>query len=356
LGDARAPRLIDLFSGVGLGSIGFVRAGFKVAAAVDIDESASTIYGRNFGVEPIVGDLREVTGKEILRRARAKRGEIDLCVGCPPCQAFSSLRTTRRKKGQRDNRKSLLRVFGDRVKEIYPKTVVLENVSGLARGRDAKFLKRFVNRMRRLGYSCTYGILDAADFGVPQHRRRLILIGVRSRRPSLPNPTHANPKSLKEGQPWRTVREAISNLRPLESGCSDPDDPLHVASTHEDKVLRLLARVPADGGSRTSLPRRMWLRCHKGLKEAGAGSVYGRLRWDAPSVTITTRANSPACGRFTHPEQNRGLTPREAARLQSVPDDFFLRGTKQQLSTWVGNGMPPLLAEKIGSQVISYIR
>lgn len=353
--DVRRPKMIDLFCGIGLGALGFVRAGFEVAAAVDIDTAACELYEENVGVKPLVGDLGDVKGEEILRSAGLARGEAALCVGCPPCQAFSSLRRTSKRKGERDNRKSLLRVFADRVEEILPRAVVLENVSGLARGANKRFLREFVSRMEALRYKCSYAVLDAASFGVPQRRRRLILIGVLGAEPSLPKPTHVNPKLRNGKLAWITVKEAIGDLPPLDAGESDPHDHLHRAAQHGENVLKIIERIPLDGGSRRDLPKSLWLPCHKRLEKKGAESVYGRLSWNAPSGTITTRANSPACGRFVHPEQNRGLTLRETARLQSAPDTFSIRGFAKDVGMWIGNGMPPLLAEAVGLQVLTYL-
>lgn len=353
----RRPNFIDLFCGIGIGSLGFLRAGFQIAAAVDIDEEACKIYEKNLKVKPIVGDLTKLSGQEILVQAGLKKGEVDLCVGCPPCQGFSSLRRTRLKKGQRDNRKSLLKVFGDRIEELSPKVLVLENVRGLAFRKNKKFLNAFESRMTKLGYDCKRGVLDAADYGVPQHRDRLILIGVKDgTSPELPFPTHGNPKLNEAKKPWRTVRDSIYGLPYLRVGQKNRDDDLHGASDHSEKVLDIIRNIPKNGGGRKSLPRSLWLPCHEKLDgEKGAESVYGRMRWDSPSPTITTRCYVPACGRYLHPRQNRGISLREAARLQTIPDGFKIVGYKDRVATWIGNAMPTALSESIGKQVIQYV-
>jgi DNA (cytosine-5)-methyltransferase 1 len=352
------PALVDLFCGIGIGSLGFVKAGFKIAAAVDIDADACRIHEANLGVAPIVGDLRQVTGAAILKRADLKRGELPLCVGCPPCQGFSSLRVTRLEKGQRDNRKSLLRVFARLIDELLPKVVILENVRGLAFQRNKVFFDEFVMHMRRLGYFCDYKVLDAADFGVPQHRHRLILIGSRNGVSVLPETTHSDPGSGDKKTPWKTVREAIGNLPPLKAGQRDDRIPLHEAAAHSKSVLEIIRNIPPDGGGRRDLSRRLWLPCHKKLankKKRGAESIYGRMRWNAPSPTITTRSHVPSCGRFVHPTQDRSITLREAARLQSIPDDFNITGSKERVGQWIGNAFPLDLAESLGRQAISYV-
>ena len=260
------PKLVDLFCGIGLGAAGFVKSGFEVAAAVDNDSEACEIYRRNIGVAPMVGDLREISGCQILDKTGLKRGELDACSGCPPCQGFSSLRRTRLKKHQRDTRKSLLRVFASRVDELLPKVALLENVKGLTFDSNRKFLNEFISHMQRLGYKCAYKVVDASDFGVPQSRKRLILIGSRNCVPSIPPPTHSDND---DGRPRKsTVRSAIFDLRPLNPGEKDPNDPLHEAAEHSETALKIIRSIPHDGGSRRSLPRDLWLPCHRRLDKA----------------------------------------------------------------------------------------
>jgi DNA (cytosine-5)-methyltransferase 1 len=352
------PKFVDLFCGIGIGSLGFIKAGFEIAAAVDIDANACSLYEGNLGLAPIVVDLRRISGTDILRRTGLKRGELSLLVGCPPCQGFSTLRRTRLRKRQRDLRNSLLSIFAQRVEEISPKVVVLENVRGLTLRRSRRLFKVFLAHMHRLGYSCEYGVLDAADYGVPQRRQRLIMIGTRGRQPSLPKPTNSNAKENDERRRWKTVRDAIGDLPPLKSGERNRRISLHEAAAHSKPVLRIIRRIPLDGGGRKSLPRSLWLPCHKRLevgKGHGAASVYGRMRWDAPSPTITTRSHTASCGRFVHPTQHRVITLREAARLQSIPDDFKISGSKEQVGRWIGNAMPLNLARAIGDQVMQYV-
>ena len=352
------PKFIDLYSGIWIGTLGFVRAGFQIAAAVDVDAEACAVYEKNLGIAPIVADMRRISGAEILRHAGLKRGQLPLLVGCPPCQGFSSLRKTRLRRRQRDSRKSLLRVFGQRVEEILPKVVVLENVRGLTFRSNRKFLNAFLSHMRRLGYRCEYAVLDAADFGTPQHRCRFILIGVRGKKPSLPAPTHFDPKASRKGPTWRTVKDAIRDLPALKAGGKCSKLRLHDAPAHSESVLRIIRHIPLDGGGRRSLPRSLWLPCHRKLnrRRGGAESIYGRMSWDTPSPTITTRSNTPSCGRFVHPTQHRGITLREAARLQSIPDRYKISGSKDRVAMWIGNAMPLDLAQAVGEHCMAYAR
>jgi DNA (cytosine-5)-methyltransferase 1 len=341
-------KLVDLFCGIGMGSLGFVRVGFEIIAAVDIDAGACAIYEENLCFKPIVADLRRISGADILKRTGLKRGELDVCTGCPPCQAFSTLRRTRLQEGQRDHRKSLLRVLAQHIEDLLPRVVVLENVRGLTFGTNRRFLNDFLSQLERLGYRYDFGVLDAANFGIPQHRHRLIVIGSREGTPSLPQHTHSNPTAAGGKALWRTVRDAISDLPPLKAGQKCETDHLHQASAHSETVLQVISSIPHDGGGRRSLPRRLWLPCHKKLAEneaSGAGSIYGRMRWDTPSPTITTRSHTPSCGRFVHPSQDRSITLREAARLQTIPDDFSMRGSKEEIGRWIGNAMPLGLSE-----------
>lgn len=352
------PTLIDLFSGCGGSSLGFKKAGFKIVAAVDIDHSACETYALNVGVQPIEGDLRNVTGEQILKRAGLKRGEVDIVVGCPPCQGFSSLRRT--KKGNSpDRRDDLLMVFAQRIVEIYPRMVIFENVSGIMRGRGKAFLRKFIKELKRYRYFSIGKLLDAANFGVPQHRKRLILIFAREEAitddllPHLPEETHADPQLAEdEGlSPWVSVLDAIADLPPLKSGEEDPNIPLHKAPDHREKALRIIKSVPKNGGSRRSLPKHLWLPCHKRLNGRGAESVYGRMAWSDPSPTITSRCTVPACGRFIHPDQDRAITPREAAHLQSFDDHHCFVGSLESITWQIGNAMPPLLAAAIGRAI-----
>jgi len=355
-----APTVIDLFSGIGAGSLGFQRAGYRIVGAVDIDRAASRVYERNFHVTPIVGDLRKIEGGQILEKFGLEKGEVDVCVGCPPCQAFSSLRSTTIKRGQRDRRKSLVSVYADRISEILPKVVVLENVSGLARGRNRRYLLKFLLRMKRLGYRCSYDILQSADYGAPQLRKRLVLIGVRTGDPTMPQRTHEAEANASGQMPWRTVRDAISDLPRLRHGERSKADSLHASSDHRESVMNIIRNIPKDGGDRFDLPRELWLPCHRRIENEGGPhnrsgrNVYGRMKWDSPAPTITTRSVTPAGGRFVHPDQDRGLTLRESARLQTIPDDFLIEGKKTQLSTWIGNAMPTNLAEAIAVHVLRY--
>ncbi len=349
---------VDIFSGCGGASLGLERAGFRVVAAVDNDPSACATFKRNLGVDPICSDARRIGGDDILTAAGARRGEIDIVVGCPPCQGFSSLRRTRPKYA-RDPRNGLVRTLLRLVGEIRPKAVLFENVSGMIHRKTRQYLALYMGKLARLGYRSTWGCLEAADYGVPQFRKRLIVLSVDRTVKSvwLPPPTHANPTCAgKLALPkWRTVRDAIGDLPPLHAGEVHPTIPNHVATNHSARVLETVRRVPRDGGSRRSLPRYLWLRCHRRL-DKGAENVYGRMSWNSPSPTITSRFNAPSCGRFIHPEQDRAITPREAARLQTFPDSFVFEGTAQSVARQIGNAMPVALAQALAKSIMKLLK
>jgi len=347
-----------LFSGCGGASFGFAKAGFKIVAAVDKDSRSCESYTKNIGIQPIESDLRNITGGMILRQAGLNKGEVDVVVGCPPCQGFSSLRRTR-KGDSPDENDDLLEVFAERIIEIFPRMVIFENVKGIVHGRGKKNLRTFIKKLEKHGYFPIGKLLNAADFGVPQHRIRLILIFARERAitdtllPILPKETHMNPdlKESENAQLWVTVEDTISNLPPLANGEKDSSILLHEASNHGENTLQIIKNIPKDGGSRKDLPKHLWLPCHKKLKTRGAESVYGRMSWSKPSPTITSRCIVPASGRFVHPDQDRGITPREAARLQSFDDTYTFVGPKGAIAWQIGNAMPPVLAIAVGKAI-----
>jgi len=340
---------IDLFCGCGGASLGIKHAGHRVVAAVDIDPVACKTFSENLGLEPLCYDLRYFDGYQILDECGLGKGDVDLVVGCPPCQGFSSLRRTRYPNGE-DDRKELVSVFIDRIREMQPKAVIFENVPGIVRDKKINYLKLFLSKMEKMGYKVNWGLINAVNYGVPQFRKRVIALCVKdvSEPPSLPKETHSSPNDAvgKNLKPWRTVRDAIGDLPPLAPGESDPSIPNHVARNHSPRVLEIIRKIPKNGGSRKSLPQNLWLQCHRKLKEkkgGGAESVYGRMSWDKPSPTITCRCTTPSSGRFIHPEQDRAITPREAARLQSFPDDFIFPEEFSRAERLIGNAVPPSL-------------
>lgn len=346
---------IDLFSGCGGASLGLRLAGYKVVVAVDNDPIACKTYEKNLGLTPICSDLRFFDGQSILESCGLRKGDVDLIVGCPPCQGFSSLRRTTHADG-RGSGKSLVTLFINRIAEIQPKGVILENVPGIAKKGGIRYLRKFISQMQRMGYKVSCNEFNAVDYGVPQFRRRIIALCVKGKTaPPIPDKTHSDPKKLKGNlKPWRTVKDAIGDLPPLMPGEVCHSFPNHYARNHSPRILELIKRIPKDGGSRRSLPTSYWLPCHLKLikeKSRGAESVYGRMAWDKPSPTITCRCTTPSSGRFLHPEQDRAITPREAARLQCFPDNFLFPEGFGPAERLIGNAVPPLLMSEIGKSL-----
>jgi len=337
---------VDLFCGAGGASLGLRLAGFKVVAAVDIDPIACETYAKNLGFKPICGDLNNITGSDILESCGLGKGDVDLVAGCPPCQGFSSLRRTRYPKGN-DKRNNLIDVFLKRIEEIDPKGVIFENVPGIATKLGRKFLETYLNEMKKMGYVTTWAVLNAADYGVPQYRKRVVALGAKGleKAPNFPATTHTHRQEVVNGdlKPWRTVRDTISDLPRLAPGESSPHIPNHIAHTHLPRTLKIISMIPKNGGSRRSLPREYWLPCHLKLCDGrgwGAENIYGRMCWDKPAPTMTCRCTTPSSGRFLHPQQDRAITPREAARFQTFPDSFNFPNKNMYAERQIGNAIP----------------
>jgi DNA (cytosine-5)-methyltransferase 1 len=323
------PTAIDFFCGAGGLSLGLKQAGFRVLAAVDNDPLAVKSFKANHRkTQVITADLRDVVASSLRRELRLERGALDLLAGCPPCQSFSALKTLNGRKRVRDKKsKDLLFQILRFVRELRPKAVMLENVPRLSKDPRIRVLARKLNQ---LGYNCERRVLNAADYGVPQRRKRMILIALRKR---LGQPTFAVPSNQR-----RTVRQVISTLRPPRLS----SDPLHgFGEKRSDEVRALIARIPADGGGRSSLPRDEQLACHKRCD--GFSDIYGRMAWDAVAPTITSGCVNPSKGRFLHPRANRCITLREAALLQGFPATykFSLEKGKFAAARLIGNALPP---------------
>lgn len=326
-GKGRKPLLaLDLFSGCGGLTLGLKNAGFNVVAAVEIDRKAQETYKLNHPNVHLYGhDIRALDPHQVLREAGLAAGEIDLLAGCPPCQGFSRLRTKNQQVAVEDERNDLIDDFFRFIKVMRPKTVMLENVPALA--KDARFTK-LCRQLNTLGYSTVSYVLDAADYAVPQRRKRLILLASQVH---APTPARAVAKKI-------TVRRAFSGLdEPKKTR-----DSLHaIAENRSEAVRALIARIPKNGGSRRDLPKQYQLACHQRCD--GFNDVYGRMAWDDVSPTITSGCHSPSKGRFLHPTENRTITLREAAILQGFPKNyrFDVGHGKESIALMIGNALPP---------------
>ena len=334
---------IDLFGGAGGSSLGLRRGGYEVVMSLETDRDANNTYEKNLGVKPLAKDIRKTSISEILRCAGVRKDGVYLVVGCPPCQGFTRLN----RNSHSDMRNGLIETFAKIATKLKPELILFENVPAAAKSIHFRRLKDILTAS---DYRFNYAVLNAVDYGVPQHRKRLILVAAQNTdtTPKLPEPRFSK-KGGKGKKPWKTVRESISDLPPIEAGEHHPDVPNHVAMGATPRILKLIRNVPKDGGGRLDLPKRMWLNCHK--RASGFYDVYGRMLWDAPSNTITSGCTNPSKGRFIHPEQDRAISAREAARLQGFPDWYVFEGTLSSVSRQIGNSFPPTLMEKIISAI-----
>ncbi|MBA4922714.1 DNA cytosine methyltransferase [Pseudomonas aeruginosa] len=345
---------IDLFAGGGGLSLGLKQAGFLVSAAVELDEVASATYQRNHPEAVLFSkDIKDVTGAELV--STSPTGRVDLVAACPPCQSFSSLTS---KYKREDGRDKLINEFARIVAEILPRTIMMENVPGLA-GRGGHLFEPVIKKFKSLGYQVDYRLVEVADYGVPQCRKRLVVLGCLDSNISIPAPTHAeNPENGKA--PWVTVRDALKGLsKPLKLSNSKRKGGPRAVSWHvvrdisEINQMRLASL--SEGGSRTEIPLHLRPACHK--SDIGFTNVYGRMAWDKPSPTITGGCTVPSKGRFGHPKECRTISVREAARLQTFPDSYvFETDHIDKVCLIIGNALPPKFASVMASVCMDKLR
>jgi len=322
----KKPTAIDLFCGAGGLSEGLRQAGFAVMGAVELDALACRTYRLNHNrVKLWKMDITCLSGAAMMNELKIQPGELDLLAACPPCQGFSTMRTKNGTRRNRDSRNDLIFDVLRIIRAMKPKSVMLENVPGLAENR--RFVA-FRKGLESLGYRLKWDVLNTVDFAVPQRRRRLVLLASRVAEPEFA------PKAVR----YRTVRQFIGRLTPPERS----RDPLHNYSVQRSKkVADLIRRIPRNGGSRMALGVEEQLPCHQRLE--GFWDVYGRMAWDEPAPTITGGCINPSKGRFLHPRANRAITLREAALLQTFPKSyrFPLDKGRYSVALLIGNALPP---------------
>lgn len=323
---SQMPSAIDLFCGCGGMTEGLKQAGFKVLWGNDVAAHPLMAYRANHP-EVLVDekDIRQIECKKLMGLLCLKKGDLDLLAGCPPCQGFSSIRTNNGRYSIPDERNDLINDYLRFVEAFRPKVVMLENVPGL---KDDSRFENFVATMSDLGYQGKWKVLNVADYGVPQRRRRLIYVAAYKKNILISGKVNE----------YRTVRDAIGALPAAgRSGDFMHDFP----EMRTEKVQEMIALIPKDGGSRSQLPEEYILPCHKRNPE-GFKDVYGRMAWDKPSPTITGGCASPSKGRFLHPEENRCITLREASLLQGFPRNYIFPAglPKDRLALMVGNALP----------------
>jgi len=358
-------RLIDAFAGAGGMTLGFSKAfghSFDSVWANDFDPASARTYSRNFGNHCVCGDIVDV-----LKDPGIEIPHADVVIGGPPCQGFSLLNKNR----EGDPRKQLWRPYLEIVERSGAQVFVMENVPQLLSSFEHGEIMGMAEVM---GFKCWAAVLCAADYGVPQTRRRAFIVGCKFFDPSEvfpPRKTHFDPRKggaqvsflqadgngyLPSALPWLTVRDAIADLpRPKGTSIRSDSTPLnlHFGRAPTPMSIARYKAIPQEGMNRVDLQKRApeltpacWIR-----KKSGGTDLFGRLWWDRPAFTIRTEFYKPEKGRYLHPKQHRPITHREAARLQTFPDDFVFEGTKIEIARQIGNAVPPLLAARVADVV-----
>lgn len=347
-------KVLDLFSGVGGLSLGFRMAGFEIVLANEIDESIAMSYTKNHSETKMINE--DITSLNIETVFANYKNKIDVVIGGPPCQGFSQ---KGKRKSINDPRNFLFRYFFEVVKYVSPKFFVIENVPNILTAENGYFKQEIADLFGSIGYTISSKVLNAADYGVPQNRHRAFIVG------------NCIEKMFEFPTPYKekvTVWEAISDLNYLNSGEGVERDIYrmapqseyqlimrknsdflynHQATRHSAMALKKLSLIPPEG-NKDVLPKEM-------LTKSIYSGTWCRIRTKMQSVTITTRFDTPSSGQFTHPFLNRAITVREAARLQSFPDDFIFYGNKGSQMKQVGNAVPPFLANAVAQQINRYL-
>lgn len=346
---------VDVYAGGGGLTVGLKRAGFDVVGAVELEEHAYATYRANHPeVAAVNQDVGTVSGSELLEQAGV--ASIDLLAGCPPCQGFTSLTA---KYGGKDRRNELVLEMARLAEELLPAAIMMENVPGLSQ-KGKKLYGALKQRLRRIGYKLTEDVLEVADYGVPQFRKRLVLVGGRGFDIELPEATHS--EDGKSGRVrWRSVRDAIGHLGPAqffdEAKRRGEVEKLNwhvVRRLTADNVARMKAATV--GGTWADIPEELRPPCHRD-GYVGFTNVYGRMVWDRPAPTITGGCTTFSKGRFGHPAEERTLSVREAALLQTFPPRYvFDTPYMEYVSKIVGNALPCDFAEAVSSHCYGAIR
>lgn len=337
---------IDLFCGAGGLSLGLKQAGVEVIAGIDLDPACQYPYEQNLKAKFILKDVGDIKGADF--EELWPEGKIRLLAGCAPCQPFSS---HRRGADTRDEENwDLLSHFARLVEEAQPELVTMENVTRLGR---MQVFEDFVAKLEELDYSVDFGALYGPEFGLPQERRRLVLVASRLGAISLP-------KGNKDKTKFKTVKQTIGRLPKLQHGESDEKDLLHTARRLTPLNLqRMKASQP--GGTWRDWPEELLAPCHRKASGASFRAFYGRMTWDSPSPTITTQSYNFGTGRFGHPEQDRSLTLREAAMLQGFPRSYrFVKGSEKPsmltVGRLIGNAVPPAFGRAVGKTFLKAVQ
>ncbi|QDY81965.1 DNA cytosine methyltransferase [Paenibacillus polymyxa] len=380
---SRKLTAIDLFAGAGGLSQALKSTGFSVLGAIEYEKTFASTYQENHGDHVWVGDITDVNCSDFAEKFNVVPRELDLLAGCSPCQGFSKQFKYKKNKKNRvreeDPRNLLVFQYLRFVLYFQPKYLFFENVPGIV--AHPWIFRLFVSKLsspqRKFpGYNIRYETINAADYGVPQRRKRFVLLGKRKDifggqtiEEIFPAATHGDPTLLDGNeniQPWVTLEEAIGHLPRLEAGQIDNSDPLHFAKKISEINKIRLTFTPHNGGSRKDWPDYfialppetgiapvdLWLSCHKkGEKKVGYGDVYGRMNYSTVSSTLTGGCLSITKGRFAHPIQDRAISAREAALIQTFPSNYIFKGSKEKIAIQIGNAVPVKMGETFAEHI-----
>lgn len=335
---------VDMFCGVGGLTHGLTKAGIEVRLGIDLDPACRFPLEQNNSTKFLEADVSTLCPSDIL--AAFGDARVTLLAGCAPCQPFSSYSQSARRKKQHPDWE-LLKSFSSLVLSVRPTFVTMENVPPL---KKQKIFEQFVAALKKAGYYVDFDVVDGRDIGLPQRRQRLVLIA------SILGPI----KLPKISEPKVTVRDTIAELPPISAGEADATDPLHVSASLSATNLKRI-RHSKPGGTWRDWPKKLVAPCHTRDTGATYPSVYGRMEWDEPAPTMTTQCYGFGNGRFGHPEQDRAISLREAAMLQSFPKNYAFVSPGEPvnfntLGRLIGNAVPVLLGKYIGGVLIKHLR
>ena len=345
----QSPKVIDLFCGIGGLSHGLMKEGFNIVAGIDSNEQCKFGFEYNNEATFIKKDILDVSSNELNDFFGRGCAVPRILVGCAPCQPFSRL--SGRKRSKLDEQP--ISVFARLIEEVKPDIVSMENVAGLLNREKFPVFDYFLEVLNR-DYHVHYEVVDVSEYGVPQTRKRLVLLASRFGSIGLIERTHKHRKV--------TVRKAISHLDPIAAGETSGKDPLHKARQLSELNLKRVKATPKDGGNVRDWSDNLLLNCHK--KNSGKSytySVYGRMRWDQPAPTMTTHCIGLGNGRFGHPEQHRAISLREAAIFQTFPQDYLFTDPNEpifagRIARFIGNAVPVLLGSVIGKSINHHLK
>lgn len=347
----RLPQIevVDLFCGIGGLSFGMKSSGLKILAGFDLDWTCKYAYETNNKATFYYKNIKEVTSQDIVPLYSKK--SIKVLAGCAPCQPFSSYAF--KNKDKDPNKYDLLYEFGRLVKDVHPDIVTMENVPSIAAFSLKSVLADFISTLEKEEYKVSYQVVYCPDYGIPQTRKRLVLLASRLGEIKLISPTH-------RPDAYITVGDVIGDLPPLKAGETDKNDSLHRCYALTPINQRRIEATPY-GGSWKDWPGELVLECHKKKGGESFGSVYGRMKWEEPGPTMTTQCTGLGNGRFGHPVQNRAISAREAALLQTFPITYRFFSDEEvvsltKASRYIGNAVPPRLGEVIAESIKIHIR